>query len=116
MEEKGLDAKAHIAYINQRKDSNAEIITGSMRTLEGLKWVSQYGTVPTIGTGVWDLVFNEMGVEGFCAIKREAPKEWARYAPTVTDVSTQLSKDFFGQMDYCGTPCLTDFITDHLSN
>ena len=110
MEEKGLDAKSHISYVNQRLKSKSDIITGSMRTLEGLRWVSEYGTVPTIGTGVWDLIFNVMGVEEFNSIERVEPTKWSKFSPLVTDVSTQLSIDFFNQMDECGDTTYNQFI------
>ena len=101
MEGKGIDAKSHIAYVNQR-NPQADIITGSMRTIEGLKWVSEYGTVPTIGTGVWDLIFDEMGVEEFNSLEKINPTEWSKFSPSTTNESTQLSIDFFDQMDECG--------------
>tara|TARA_R110002012_G_scaffold162022_2_gene324295 strand:+ start:11421 stop:12224 length:804 start_codon:yes stop_codon:yes gene_type:complete len=102
MEEKGIDAKAHIAYVNQRSNSKSDIITGSMRTLEGLKWVCEMGTVPTIGTKVWDLIFDQMGVEEFNALERINPAGFNKFSPLVSAVSNQLSVDFFDQMDACG--------------
>ena len=110
MEEKGLNAKAHISYVNQRRTSSSDIIAGSMRTLEGLRWVAEYGTVPTIGTGVWDLIFNDMGLETFKLFEKVPREKWSKYSPIVTDVSTQLSVDFFKQMDECGKTAHTQFI------
>ncbi len=112
MEEKGLDTKSHIRYVNQRKDSKADIITGSMRTLEGLRWVSEYGTVPTIGTGVWDLVFGEMGIEEFNSLEKVESNNWSKFSPLITEASTKLSVDFFNQMDDCGKTIHTQFMGD----
>tara|TARA_R110000824_G_scaffold144844_1_gene312933 strand:- start:3522 stop:4325 length:804 start_codon:yes stop_codon:yes gene_type:complete len=109
MEEKGLDAKAHVSFTNRRKTDNSEIIAGSMRTLEGLRWVVEYGTVPTIGTRVWALLladdfnlpdlldYNNMNLGG------------DRFAPFNTQVNRQLSLDFFEQMDVCGSVCYKDW-------
>ena len=80
MEEKGIDAKNQIAYLNQRKKDNSEIITGSMRTLDGLKWAFEYGTVPTIGTKVWDLILEKDYVNKFiCDPKELDPIDWELY-------------------------------------
>lgn len=109
MEEKGLDAKSHMKYANQRKDDNSDIIAGSMRTIEGLRWVSEYGAVPTIGTRVWDLVFSEMGVEEFNSLERVEHQTHIKFSPSVTDISTNLSVDFFKQMDDCGNTAHQQF-------
>ena len=37
MEEQGINAKAQVSFTNQRNCKNSKIITGSMRTIEGLK-------------------------------------------------------------------------------
>ena len=109
MEEKGLDAKSHMKYANQRKDDNSDIIAGSMRTIEGLRWVSEYGAVPTIGTRVWDLVFSEMGVEEFNLLEEVKHEKYISFSPLVTEISTNLSVDFFEQMDDCGKKTYQQF-------
>ena len=119
MEEKGLDAKSHIDYTNQRKASRSsifsskercqEIITGSMRTLEGLRWVSECGTVPTIGQRVWDLIMQDNNLSEFASFNSVQPTNWNKFSPHVTDTSTQLSVDFFEQMDSCGKKCWEDY-------
>ena len=54
MEEVGIDANAHLAFVTKRSNSNGKVITGSMRTVEGLLNAVKYRTIPTIGTRVWD--------------------------------------------------------------
>ena len=110
MEEKGIDAKAQISFTNQRKADNSNIITGSMRTVEGLKWVCKYGTVPTIGTRVWDKLFDEVSVKEFKQFW-DQPEKTADplFSPTVDEKMTSLSKSFFEQMDDLGRPVNEEF-------
>ena len=110
MEEKGIDAQAHIVYANQRRASSAEIITGSMRTIKGLEWVCASGTVPTIGTKVWDLIFNEMGIDKFNSLNKSPRVEQLKLSPEVKTESTELSLDFFNQMDKCGASVYSQFL------
>jgi len=110
MEEKGIDAQAHIVYANQRRASSAEIITGSMRTIKGLEWVCALGTVPTIGTKVWDLIFNEMGIDKFNSLSKSPHVKQLKFSPEVKIESTELSLDFFNQMDECGSVACSQFL------
>ena len=110
MEEKGIDAQSHIVYANQRKASGSEIITGSMRTLKGLEWVCALGTVPTIGTKVWDLIFNEMGIEKFNSLNKAPLVKQLKLSPEVKIESRDLSLDFFAQMDECGSTTYSQFL------
>ena len=100
MEEKGIDAKNQIAYLNQRKKDNSEIITGSMRTLDGLRWAFEYGTVPTIGTKVWDLIIENNQVNKFIYDPQEL--EPIDFSPHVDSNMTKLSEDFFIGMNSLG--------------
>jgi len=111
MEEKGIDAKSHVQFVNQRMSvgRGQDMITGSMRTIEGLRWVSEYGTVPTIGSRVWDLIFDEMGVEEFAALEYKDQDSWIKFSPHISDTNTQLSVDFFEQMDECGVGVFDQF-------
>jgi len=111
MEEKGIDAKSHVQFVNQRMSvgQGQDMITGSMRTIEGLRWVSEYGTVPTIGSRVWDLIFDEMGVEEFAALEYKDQDSWIKFSPHISDTNTQLSVDFFEQMDECGIGVFDQF-------
>lgn len=115
MEEKGIDAKAQVSFTNQRKPDNSNIITGSMRTLEGLKWVCQYGTVPTIGNRVWDSLFEEGLSTDKCAEEFKSfwnqPKELIDplFSPIVDNNMTSLSQSFFQQMDKLGESVYREF-------
>ena len=101
MEEKGVDAKKQIAFISQRKKDNSEIITGSMRTLDGLKWAFEYGTVPTIGTRVWDLIIENEQVNKF--IYDSIELEPINFSPHIDINMTKLSEDFFIEMNNLGS-------------
>lgn len=109
MEEKGIDAKANIQFINQRKPNKTKIITGSMRTVEGLDWVIKYGTVPTIGAKVLGCIFEPEEIKDFYRMW-DFPAELSslKYSPVVTPEMVKLSVDFFAQMDKCGTSVYTD--------
>jgi transaldolase len=109
MEENNINAKANISFVKERKADKTDIITGSMRTVEGLKWVIEYGTVPTIGAKVLDKIVTK---DEICAFKGMwnivdgyAPQN---YSPKVTKKMIQLSVDFFKQMDKCGKPLFFD--------
>jgi len=111
MEEQGIYAKEHVLFAQRRKTDKSEIIAGSMRTIEGLRWVCEAATVPTIGTRVWDKLldpqqFNLEEITTFNA--RELRSE--KYSPTITHGNTQLSLDFFQQMDICGRHAHKDFL------
>jgi hypothetical protein len=116
MEEKGIDAKAHVGYVQQREPSFVgiggynKIITGSMRTLEGLKWVIEYGTVPTIGTRVWDDMFAKDKVEEFSDYWNSITATNFKFSPLISYDNTQLSIDFFNQMDEMGKKPYADFL------
>ena len=108
MEEKGLDASAHVAFAQRRKADGAEIIAGSMRTIDGLERVVSLGTVPTIGTRVWDLVM-ESGPEQLLGFnQQELPRD--KFSPFVNEVNRELSVSFFEQMDECGKDAHRDFL------
>ncbi len=55
MEEKNIDAKAHMkALIGRKPQLYQDVIAGSMRTIEGLQDAIWHDTIPTIGARVWD--------------------------------------------------------------
>ena len=115
MEEQGVDAKAHVLFTRRRSADKAEIIAGSMRTIEGLHWVCSHGTVPTIGTRVWDQIIADENVLREVATFGENVIDCNRmpngFSPHITQVNTQLSIDFFNQMDECGQYAHKDFLT-----
>lgn len=100
MEEVGIDAKSHVSYVVNSNKGNKKVITGSMRTLEGFKWCVEYGTLPTIGTRVLDLInvnnVNEILTWDLVKINQDD------FAPHNSDVNRLLSKQFFEQMDNMG--------------
>lgn len=103
MEEVGIDARAQIAFINQANERRPELIAGSMRTIEGLAWTFQYGTVPTIGERVWNLILENHNIDKLLNIDYESKNIIVpQYAPIIDDRSYNLSKSFFEQMDNCG--------------
>lgn len=103
MEEVGIDAKSQIEFVNQGNLKNTEIITGSMRTLEGLIWAFQYATVPTIGERVWNLVLQDRNIEKLLNIDYDSNLgTFYPFSPRIDERNYDLSKSFFEQMDECG--------------
>lgn len=115
MEEKNIDATSHLLFLDSRKrNPRREVIAGSMRTLDGLERSIVAGTVPTIGSRVFDLMLgNEATMKNFRGMwdkPRLANTGMHNLVtPLVTDDGKQLSKDFFEQMDKLGESVLTDF-------
>lgn len=103
MEEQGVDANAHMQFISQRKNtSQSELITGSMRTIDGLVSAIVYKTVPTIGTRVFDLI-TEKQVKDFIDLwncKKDQIN--IKFSPHINQINTDLSLSFFDQMDEKG--------------
>lgn len=118
MEEAGIDSVKHLSFVNQRcpaknerYEYRREIISGSMRTMEGLISTFKYGTVPTIGERVWNLILEEDNLQKLLDIDySEAQSDvTAEFCPPFTEVSTNLSVSFFEQMDKCGEQAYADF-------
>ena len=100
MEEVGINAKNHVKYVQSRREDNKKIITGSMRTLECLKWCVELGTIPTIGTRVLDL-FNENNIKDILKWHKQKFED-TFFCPIIDERSLSLSSDFFKQMDEYG--------------
>jgi len=100
MEERGINSIEHLGFAQRRKNSSAEIISGSMRTIEGLESVCDVGTVPTIGSRVWDEILQK-GPELLLKFS-EKPFIHKKFSPLIGADNIQLSVDFFEQMDECG--------------
>lgn len=119
MEEKGIDAKSHVLFTRRRNHEGqpgaGEIIAGSMRTLEGLEWVCSHGTIPTIGTRVWDqIIADEETLRSVAAYKYGTVGcDNLMFSPQISETNTQLSVDFFAQMDECGRQAHADFMTEY---
>jgi hypothetical protein len=102
MEEVGINAQEHVCFVMSSNTCNTRwnVITGSMRTIEGLKWCFEYGTIPTIGKRVFDLLNNDN-----INVLNTQPTELvpSPFAPVNIDASRTLSEQFFSQMDELGT-------------
>jgi transaldolase len=118
MEEVGINAKEHLLFAQQRDDYlDSEIISGSMRTVEGLKMTVQTGTVPTIGTRVWDqLIDPAFNLESFMRTVW-SPRLDSDLIPQkhpinvfIDERNHQLSKDFFEQMNDLGSQVYEDWL------
>ena len=110
MEEHGINAKAQVSFANQRRRGDSKIITGSMRTVEGLKWVCEYDTVPTIGSRVWDKLLEESSAEEFVKFWDNVQDSEDAFSPTVKETMISLSESFFAQMDKLGRPVYEEFV------
>lgn len=103
MEEKGIDAVSQMKFIDQRKNRvNSELITGSMRTVEGLLSAIQGNTVPTIGTKVFDILKTK-NIDEFAKLWSIISElKSIKFSPHINQKMTDLSIDFFKQMDFMG--------------
>lgn len=106
MEEVGIDAKAHVSYVQSAQMSSA-IIAGSMRTLEGLRWSIEYECIPTIGQRVWDLITDVNIFKSYWNICQDFSD--FQKTPRVSELNIQLENKFFLQMDELGHQAYTDF-------
>jgi len=118
MEEVGIDAKKHVFYVMNSNLRNTEIISGSMRTIEGLAWVIGAGTVPTIGERVWNLMYDENYFDKLRAhnfytlgldVRLQDLNIYEGFAPYNEKWNESLSQAFFRDMDIKGNECKTDF-------
>ena len=102
MEEVGIDAKAHIGYVLQ-SNIKPKIIAGSMRTLEQLQWVTDYGCIPTIGYRVWDQIIDSpIKISNFANLMEGPYAEAVSgdiYNVNSSDENRKLSEEFFKQMN-----------------
>ena len=116
MEERGINAAEHLEYLAKMQFfRHQNIITGSMRTLEGLRRAIYYQTVPTIGTRVWDAIDAENKWEEFVSYWNEiyevSDEPAPDYMPSVDTTENNLSYQFFNEMDRLGEPLYKDFQT-----
>jgi transaldolase len=115
MEERGVNASQQIEYVNKRSGRTGKIITGSMRTLDGLQRAIQLNTVPTIGTRVFDqIIINDEGIKNFVGMwdKQEGPETHleTKFSPNTNMEMTKLSVEFFQQMDDLGADLYKHFL------
>jgi len=121
MEERGINASQQIEYVNKRNGKTGKIITGSMRTLEGLRRAIDVDTVPTIGSRVFDqIVVNEEQIKNFvCMWDKNYMSETlleTKFSPNTSTEMTKLSVEFFQQMDEFGAELYKDFLAVNKSN
>jgi len=109
MEEVGIDAKKQISFILQSCRKNSEIITGSMRTIDGLIWVFQYDTIPTIGEKVWNILLENNNLQKVIDIDYSMAHDDSEFSPEINELNSNLSNSFFQQMDECGRTCFEDW-------
>lgn len=103
MEEQGIDSMLHMKYIDQRfNKENSELITGSMRTIEGLKSAIHCNTIPTIGTKVFDLLISKNIDEFVNLWNFQNNNDYIKFSPLIDQKSHTLSVQFFNQMDTMG--------------
>ena len=110
MEEVGIDANAHLAFVTKRTNSSGQVITGSMRTVEGLLSAVRYRTLPTIGTRVWDKLVDVDLLEEVSKIEYFNECDVERFSPYINEENRGLSVQFFEQMDELGQKCFEDAV------
>ena len=107
MEEVGIDANAHLSFLRKRAGTT-EVITGSMRTIEGLFNAVAFNTIPTIGERVWnEIIKQKIDITTWNPAGHTAQPNL--FSPHIDQRSTQLSIDFFKQMDELGKQVHTDW-------
>ena len=115
MESVGINFEDNLSFIQNftlNFSESSRIITGSMRNIDGLVKCIQYGTVPTIGTTVFNLIDQEdkyKFVAESSNKKISLPSEML--CPTINEINKKLSEDFFKQMDDCGRQTYKDLST-----
>ena len=103
MEERGINANAHMSYLKSCNLGTTKVITGSMRTVAGLKNAFAFGTIPTIGTRVWDEIFKKRVVFRPTFLESLMLTPSARIEPVlITGESQDLTNEFFDSMDDLG--------------
>ena len=102
MEEVGIPALELLSYLFQAKHKKTKIISGSMRTIDQLKYTFQIGTIPTIGERVWPLVLDNNTLDQLLNLDYSSVKTTTEFSPEISKKSFDLSKDFFTQMNELG--------------
>jgi hypothetical protein len=109
MEEVGIHADSHLFFLMKRGNKdNCHVITGSMRTVEGLRKAISYDTLPTIGTRVWDKI-KEIDLSNGFEVGSECENDVGMFSTQVDNKSLELSTQFFEQMDSLGEQAFGDF-------
>ncbi len=102
----GLEYKEHLAFATQ--NTSACIIAGALRDAEQVADAFMLGAIPTIGLKTWDLILKEKKLDYLLNLSYpsvQAPE----FMPPVDQKHTQLSLDFFKEMDQYGAQAYNDF-------
>ena len=118
MEEVGIDAVSHLKILDQRFSLNdrivgGKIITGSMRTIDGLLRAIFLKTVPTIGTRVWDAMTDEQYkqfADSWWNLPSDLVPDYLADIPLIDQRNIDLTRQFFAQMDTLGKPLYDEFV------
>jgi transaldolase len=108
MEEVKIDARSQLAFLRSSAFSMDRVITGSMRTVEQVEYCFQYGTVPTIGEKVLDLVYDSgkmSSILSYTGVENVAPQ----FCPDVNIDNLSLSLAFFESMNKLGEEAYKEF-------
>lgn len=109
MEEKSIFADEQILFLNTCNLNKTKIITGSMRTLFGLRKACMLNTIPTIGTRVFDEMFKKCSASKFREYWSENVTQENNFSPFITPSMVDLSVNFFNEMDKLGSAAFSDF-------
>ena len=102
MEEVGIPALELLSYLFQAKHKKTKIISGSMRTIDQLKYTFQIGTIPTLAKGFGPLVLDNNTLDQLLNLDYSSVKTTTEFSPEISKKSFDLSKDFFTQMNELG--------------
>jgi hypothetical protein len=104
LEEEGVNVSDHI-----KKISDPElVISGSMRTFEGLAKTIKLGTVPTIGERVWNEIFNGRFDE-FDSLTPDKPSQGN--FPIFDQKCFDVAKIFWSEMDGFGKDLYSELLS-----
>lgn len=113
MEEVGIDAISAISFVNQANLGNTKIITGSQRTTEQVIYCFVLDTIPTIGEKCWNNIFEGDNIDKILNIDYKINKI-GEFSPTISMDNTNLSLDFFKQMDSLGDQAYKDLLDTNI--
>ena len=109
MEEVGINANAHMQSLLAVPDFGQRVITGAMRTLDGLRNSIRGGTVPTIGTRVFDLMVHDKHMRQFAEMWDLPKFDASDLPPNCDQRNIDLTTGFFTQMNELGAKLYADF-------
>jgi transaldolase len=104
MEEVNINANAHLEFLQTSNLDETKVITGSMRTIQGLLDAFIRDTLPTIGTRVWDQILTSDDLLLEKCLHEPTLQPVQLLVPPIIDYrNITLSKEFFASMDELGT-------------